>query len=173
MQNVEVRHSGIQGLGVFATGNIGRGEWILTIDDSRTVTPDNPLREDLGESAEHQDYFPNGTVTLMQFPERHINHSCYPNCYTKTIDGKRHVFALRDIAAGEEVAYDYCINGFGNTLWYCNCGAPSCRREIHSDYFHLPLHLQVKYLPLLDDYYLHHFRDKVEDLKRKVGGLLY
>lgn len=65
---------------------------------------------------------------------RFINHSCGPNCYAKTVfaRGKNRVliFAKRDIAAGEEVVYDYmvCIgvllktnNGVGVVFAFTDC----------------------------------------------------
>src|SRR5690242_16750813 len=36
-----------------------------------------------------------------------INHSCDPNCEADEIDGHVWIIALRDIAAGEELTYDY------------------------------------------------------------------
>jgi hypothetical protein len=89
----------------------------------------------------------------MQPPERYINHSCDPNTYVKTVKGKRLVIARREIAAGEEITYDYSINSSGNTIWLCGCGAARCRREIHSDFFHLPIEFQREYRPLLDDWF--------------------
>ena len=44
---------------------------------------------------------------------RFINHSCGPNCLALTcvVDGRPHlgIFAGRDIAAGEELCYDYQV----------------------------------------------------------------
>jgi hypothetical protein len=77
------------------------------------------------------------------------------------------VFALRPISAGEEVTADYCINGFGDTLWQCNCGSARCRKNIHSDFFHLPYELQVEYLPLLDSWYIEEYKEKIQDLLKK------
>jgi hypothetical protein len=104
----------------------------------------------------------------MQSPERHINHSCDPNTFVRTLNGVRYVFALRDIAASAEVTYDYCINGFGDVVWMCHCGAPRCRGTIHSDFFHLPFALQIEYLPLLDTWYVSEYRPAVDDLLRRV-----
>jgi hypothetical protein len=103
----------------------------------------------------------------MQFPERHINHSCDPNTFVRTMLGVRYVFAVRPIAIEEEITYDYCINGFGDTLWECNCGSSRCRRTIHSDFFHLPYEIQVEYLPLLDDWYIEEYKEKVQELLEK------
>ena len=105
----------------------------------------------------------------MQSPERHINHSCDPNVFVRTINGVRYVFALRSIAVNEETTYDYCINGYGDTLWECRCGSARCRKLIHSDFFHLPLTLQLEYLPLLDDWYVAEYREQVEQLLNSAG----
>jgi hypothetical protein len=78
----------------------------------------------------------------------------------------RWVVALRAILAGEEIAYDYCINGFGDVVWECHCGSARCRGTIHSDFFHLPLALQLEYLPLLDEWYVREYREQVERLRR-------
>lgn len=161
---VAVKESSIQGFGVFSLGNIAKGELILAIDDSRVVTDEFPLDASRGELEYHCDYLVGGKVVLMQFPERHINHSCDPNTFVKTILGKRYVFALQSISMGEEITYDYCINGFGDTLWECNCGSPRCRKTIHSDFFHLPDELQVEYLPFLDTWYVDEYKEKILEL---------
>jgi hypothetical protein len=163
---MEIRHSLIEGNGVFAAHSIGRGDTILKIDDSRIVDEQHPLGS--ADDPRHCDYLEAGKVVLMQIPERHINHSCDPNTYVKTVNGIRMVIALRAIAAGEEITYDYCINGNGDTVWVCHCGASRCRRVIHSDFFHLPLELQREYLPLLDDWFLHERAAEVERLLRGV-----
>jgi hypothetical protein len=80
------------------------------------------------------------------------------------------VFALYDIAADEEITYDYCINSGGNTVWTCNCGSARCRQTIHSDFFHLPLALQLEYLPLLDEWFVNERRYEIEGLLRWVLG---
>jgi uncharacterized protein len=57
---------------------------------------------------------------------RRINHSCAPNCEPKVIRGRIWIVALRDIAADEELSYDY---GFDYSEWRshpCRCGTPAC-----------------------------------------------
>ncbi|MCI0551891.1 MAG: SET domain-containing protein-lysine N-methyltransferase [Anaerolineae bacterium] len=166
MRKVVVKESPINGLGVFALEDISKGEAVLAIDDSRVVTPENPLDTSKGELEYHCDYIAD-RVTLMQYPERHINHSCDPNTFVRTIHRIRYVFALRPIFALEEIAYDYCINGFGDVIWECNCESTRCRKTIHSDFFHLPYDLQVEYLPLLDDWYIGEYKQKVQELLKK------
>jgi len=169
MGNVVLKESSINGTGVFAAIDIKKGQPILKIDDTRVVTSEDPLRPENGEYERHCDYLANGKVVLMQVPERHINHSCDPNTFVKSIHGFRYVFALREIPAGVEVTYDYCINGFGDVAWECNCGSERCRHAIHSDFFHLPLDLQLEYLPLLDDWYLEEYEEKVIQLLKTAG----
>jgi hypothetical protein len=161
---MEIRHSCIQGTGVYATHSIGAGVAVLKIDDSRRVDEQHPLSA--ADDPRHCDYLAAGKVVLMQSPERYINHSCDPNTYVKTVDGIRVVIALRPIAAGQEITYDYCINGDGDTVWVCRCGTSRCRRAIHSDFFHLPMELQREYLPLLDDWFRQERASEIERLAR-------
>ena len=163
--DVVVRSSAIQGFGVFAARPFSKGAVVLVIDDSRVVDDLHPLSS--ADDARHCDYLEAGKIVLMQPPERHINHSCAPNTYVKTVDGRRLVMALRDIQAGEEITYDYCINSGGDTVWICHCGAATCRGEIHSDFFHLPLELQREYLPLLDDWFR---RERSAEVERLTHG---
>ena len=72
--NVRVAESPIHGLGVFAGRPFHASDEVLVLDDSRVVTPEAPLAA--GEYAHHCDYLCGGKVILMQWPERHINHSC-------------------------------------------------------------------------------------------------
>lgn len=61
---------------------------------------------------------------------RFINHSCEPVAETQkwTVNGILRIgfFALRDIAIGEEVTFDYQFIHFGNKGQTCLCGAASC-----------------------------------------------
>jgi hypothetical protein len=163
---VTVRSSVIEGLGVFAAQQFPKGTAVQVIDDSHVVDDLHPIGH--GDDARHCDYLEGGKVVLMQPPERHINHSCDPNTYVKTFDGQRMVIALREIQPGEEITYDYCINGGGDTVWACHCGAARCRREIHSDFFHLPVELQREYLPLLDDWFRRERSDDVERIEQTL-----
>lgn len=152
--------SPIDGTGVFAAVDFQPGDHILTIDDSRVVTPENPLRPERSEFEHHCDYLVGGAVVLMQPPERHINHACDPNTYVQTLDGVRVVIALRPIHAGEEITYDYAINGVGGVPWECRCGASCCRGpETWADFFRLPRHLQAEYFPLLDRWFVEQHRE--------------
>jgi SET domain-containing protein len=60
-----------------------------------------------------------------------INHSCDPNCETDQIRGKMWIIALRDIAPGEELTYDYNLFD-GDDDVPCFCGSASCRGSLYS-----------------------------------------
>ena len=61
-----------------------------------------------------------------------INHSCDPNCETSEEDGRVWITAIRKIAAGEEITYDYCLYDGGGDEAVCNCGARVCRGTMYS-----------------------------------------
>jgi hypothetical protein len=167
MLPIELRASAINGTGVVALIDFASGDIITREDDSFVVTPDNPLPE--GEPDYHCDWYADGRQVFLPAPFCYYNHSCEPNSRVAFIDGVRHTVALRDIAASEEITHEYCIDGFGDTVWECNCGAATCRKQIHSDFFHLPFDLQVKYLPYLSDLYKRVYKDQVDELMREAG----
>jgi hypothetical protein len=67
-----------------------------------------------------------------------INHSCEPNCRVEfKPDGRVVSVALRDIAPGEELTFDYAttttregLAAFPGWRFPCACGAPTCRGEV-------------------------------------------
>jgi SET domain-containing protein len=61
-----------------------------------------------------------------------INHSCAANCETSEEEGRVWITAIRDIAAGEEITYDYCLYDGGDDEAICNCGAKRCRGTMYS-----------------------------------------
>jgi hypothetical protein len=171
MSRVHTASSPIHGTGVFSSASFSPGEVVLRIDDSRVVTDADPLDPARGEFEHHCDYLAGGRVVLMQPQERFINHSCDPNSDIRTIAGDRYVVALRPIRPGDEVMYDYCVNGDGDTAWDCSCGSPACRKRHLSGFFHLPVDVQARYLALLDDWFVAEHRDEVDGLKRRVEAL--
>ncbi len=61
-----------------------------------------------------------------------INHSCDANCETEETDGRVWIMAIRDIAPGEELCYDYCLYDGDEEEATCNCGAKKCRGSMFS-----------------------------------------
>jgi hypothetical protein len=63
-----------------------------------------------------------------------INHSCDPNCEADEIKGRVWIIAARDIAAGEELTYDYSLyDGDLDDPAPCFCGAGTCRGSMYSE----------------------------------------
>ena len=62
-----------------------------------------------------------------------VNHSCLPNCGIKVNGGGGHDFvAMRTIAEGEEITFDYAMRN--HRIEYfpdkCRCGSERCRGSI-------------------------------------------
>jgi len=171
MIKVEVRESNISGKGVFARGPISISDVILRMDDSRVVTPENPINPDLGEESKHCDYLPDGTTVLMPPPECYINHSCSPNVYVFSVGSDRYVLPVRDIEKDEEITYDYSINALDGDVWACTCGSSNCRGEHKCDFFHLPREIQIAYLPYIDPSFLEYHKERFSLLLNSKGSL--
>jgi SET domain-containing protein len=58
---------------------------------------------------------------------QYINHSCDPNADAFVIGGSLFIFALREIAPGEEITVDY-LNSFQQDQSVCQCRTASCRQ---------------------------------------------
>jgi hypothetical protein len=165
MSDVIVAPSPIHRLGVFATRDFSAGETVLCIDDSRKVDESHPLRPEAFELERHCDYLAGGRVVLMKMPERHINSSCDPNTFIKTIGEFRQVIARRPVRGGDEITCDYIINCHGGEVWDCRCKSGHCRGTIVSSFFELPVRLQLDYLPLLDDWFVREHEVEVTRLR--------
>ncbi|TVR49307.1 MAG: SET domain-containing protein [Puniceicoccaceae bacterium] len=134
---IRICNSGIHGRGVFAARAIPKDTRILAYYGER-ITKTESLRRAV-ERLERARKRGGGAVYIFDLNSRHdidgafpwnkarlVNHSCEPNCEAQNIRGKIWVVALRDIAAGEELTYDY---GYELEHWEdhpCRCGTPSC-----------------------------------------------
>jgi SET domain-containing protein len=74
---------------------------------------------------------------------RFINHSCNPNLETQKVrvgsETRVGLFALRDIAVGEELTYDYQFAYFGSEPWKCLCRSSNCRGVLAGEFASLQL----------------------------------
>ena len=61
-----------------------------------------------------------------------LNHSCDPNCETTQHGDRVFISTLRDIAAGEELTYEYNLCDSGDDEAHCFCAAPNCRATLFS-----------------------------------------
>jgi SET domain-containing protein len=63
-----------------------------------------------------------------------INHCCEPNCQTEEDeDGHVYILALRNIAAGEELTYEYHLYDSDEDDQPCYCGTDACRGTMFSE----------------------------------------
>ena len=137
-----LRGSAIQGQGAFATRPIRRGTRIVEYTGERISHDEADRRYDDGAMGRHHTFlFTIDRSTVIDAAvngndARFINHSCAPNC--EAIDERKRIYieAIRDIAPGEELTYDYAYERDGTEdeewerLYVCKCGAPTCRGTI-------------------------------------------
>jgi SET domain-containing protein len=62
-----------------------------------------------------------------------LNHSCAPNCRTEESNGRVYIRAIRNIAANEELLYEYNLYDSDDDTADCYCSAPQCRGTMFSD----------------------------------------
>ena len=86
-----------------------------------------------------------------------INHSCDPNVGIK----EDNMIAMRDIEAGEELAYDYVMTDSGNWNNECLCGSKNCRGRRSGKDWMIP-ELQKKY----KGYFQKNIQDKIDLLEK-------
>ena len=138
-RRIQTRRSGVHGKGVFAVQDIAEGEVlieytgeVITWQEAQDRHPHDPLQPN------HTFYFhvDEDRVIDAKFggnSARWINHSCAPNCFADERDGRIFITALRNIAAGEEINYDYGLiidERYTPKLkaeYPCWCGSPNCR----------------------------------------------
>ena len=137
-----VRTSRIHGKGVFATRKIPAGTEIVEYEGERISWKEAVRRENLKEPGDFHTFFfslDNGKIIDggdNGNDARWINHSCAPNCEAREEDGRVFIHALRDIARGEELNYDYGLileerhTPALKKAYACLCGAPNCRHTL-------------------------------------------
>jgi SET domain-containing protein len=125
---IEFRASDIHGSGGFATAPIAAdttiieyvGEKIDKQESARRCEANNPYIFHLDDQFDLD-----GAVDWN--PARLLNHSCSPNCEARMDEDNRiWIMALRDIAPGEEITFNY---GYDMENWRdhpCRCGSPDC-----------------------------------------------
>lgn len=133
-----VLRSDIEGCGVFATKDIPAGEMVIEYVGEII----RPVLSDVREAK----YLDRGIgcymfeieaglivdATMRGNAARYINHSCAPNCFSKTITTENDrrvvvIFAKRTIQRGEELSYDYQFPYDDSDRVKCACGAEQCK----------------------------------------------
>ncbi len=129
-----IRSSGIHGIGCYTTAPIAKGTQVIEYTGPRISIEEGDRRYD-GKDVTYLFGVPDKDVLIDgNGMAAFINHGCDPNCETEDDDeGRVWIVALRDIAAGEELSYDYRMyDGPENDHAYCDCGARNCRGTMYS-----------------------------------------
>ena len=139
-----------KGLGIFATQPIPKGTvtWVLDPLD-QVITAEQAARVRAGLSqallaAFDHDYYRlgDGRYILTHDNTRFMNHDCAPSCAHAAADVE---IALRDIAVGEELTFDYATcDSSDYDEFECLCGEPTCRGVVTGLDWTKP-ELQAKY----------------------------
>ena len=127
-----IRSSAIHAAGCYTTTPIRKGARVteytghrLTKAEADTAYEESPITYLFGLG--------DGTIVIDgHATAMFINHSCDANCETSEEDDRVWIKAIRNIAAGEEITYDYCLYDGGDDEAKCNCGAKKCRGTMYS-----------------------------------------
>jgi uncharacterized protein len=118
------------GLGLFATKLIKRAAYIATYRGPRISTEEAYQRERRGAKYMFEldrrwtiDGSPRWNVA------RYLNHSCWPNVKPVVRKGRIVFVALRCIAPGEEITYDYGREYFDYFIKKGGCRCAECRTK--------------------------------------------
>ncbi|GGX74028.1 hypothetical protein GCM10011309_25200 [Litorimonas cladophorae] len=124
---LEVRENGAMGLAVFATDEIKAGERIAVFEGEIYHAKDalslpNIMRDHAIQTSETTYVF--GYQGLAHC----LCHSCDPNCGIRNL---AEIFAVRDIAKGEQLTWDYrCSENSTWVLDKCLCGTDACTGKV-------------------------------------------
>ena len=127
-----IRSSAIHAAGCYTTAPVRKGTRVaeytgprLSKDEADAANEESPITYLFGLG--------DGRVVIDgHCMAMFINHSCAPNCETEEVRGRVWITAIRNIKAGEEITYDYCLYDGGGDEAFCNCGAKKCRGTMYS-----------------------------------------
>ena len=138
-RRIQVKRSGVHGKGVFAVQPIAAGETIIEYV-GEVISWEEAQRRHPHDLCDpnHTFYFHiDGDHVIDALfdgnASKWINHACDPNCESDERDGRIFIQAVRDIAAGEELNYDYGLvlderyTAKLKAEYACHCGAADCR----------------------------------------------
>ncbi len=139
-RRLQVRRSGVHGKGVYALQPIAAGQTLFEYTGEVIDWPEALRRHPHDPKDPHHTFYfsldDGSHVIDAKFggnASRWINHACDPNCEADEEEGRVFIRALRDIAPGEELFYDYGLvidARYTPKLkreYACRCGSPNCR----------------------------------------------
>jgi hypothetical protein len=149
-----------KGYGSVANESIAAGE-VVAAFGGRCITRDEfdllPTSQQVRSMQIDEDLYMAGAPEPE--PADFINHSCDPNC---VLSGSVVLVALRDLAIGEELTYDYATSdGSDYDEFECACGTDLCRGKVSGHDWMLP-ELQLRYRGFFSPY-----------LAKRISALIY
>jgi len=125
----QARPAGTKGWGSFVVEPVSRGETVAAFGGHvvpRAVLDTMPEdRQSRSIQIDDDLYLVSGEVPE---PGDMLNHSCEPSC---GMVGSQLIVAMRDIAAGEELTFDYAMcDASDYDEFRCACGEPTCRGTV-------------------------------------------
>ncbi len=148
--------------GVFAADAIAAGE-IISVWGGEIMTRAQVAA--LPEKYQHyatqveENFYLSG---ISQDAADYFNHSCAPNA---GMNGQIVLVAMRDIAAGEQVCFDYAMtDGSAYDEFDCACGAPDCRTRVTGNDWRIP-ELWEKYR----GYFMPYLQRRIDALRAENG----
>ena len=139
---LELRRSPIHGLGGFARRDIPKGTRIIEYAGEKISNAEADRRYDDESMKRHHTFlFILNSRTCVDAAyegneARFLNHSCAPNCEAVIERGHIWIEALKPIASGTELVYDYQYERTDDhtaedeKFYRCRCGSPKCRGTI-------------------------------------------
>lgn len=142
---IEVRHSPIEGHGLFATAAIPAGTVVSRLG-GRLVSGDELGRLIADPDGSYVDTITVGADTHLVLPPRrdngYGNHGCDPNLWWA---GPYKLAARRDLVPGEELTNDYATSTADPAFsMRCDCRTPLCRGTVTGNDWQRP-ELQARY----------------------------
>jgi len=119
----EIKQTGERGEGAFATRPFKAGETIMV----------GLIDKEFKENTSHTSQIAENRFVFYKGHISKVNHCCEPNCGLKANEWGAHNFvAIKDIAIGEEILFDYAMRNY--TIQHfppkCMCGSKNCRGSV-------------------------------------------
>lgn len=128
---LSVRPSKIHSVGVFTNSAVRKGTRLIEYNGPR-ISPERANELYDGAPRTYLYGLDDGkTVIDGEGIAAYLNHSCEPNCEIDEVKARVWIVAVRDIAAGEELLWDYNLYDDDDPA-PCHCGSPKCRGTMYS-----------------------------------------
>lgn len=115
---------GISGLGLVAVVPIAEDGYIIEYTGTVLKLADVPDKPNMYLMEVGRNKYIDGSIRTNT--ARYVNHSCNPNAYLIIERGHAWIRALRDIAAGEEITFDYGEDFFNTYIQPKGCRCAQC-----------------------------------------------